>query len=492
MDARHLDAESSSARRSRCARVLTLIAVLCCGALVARSDELPPGAQMSTPVPPPQVATSPTGQATLTLQELEQLALANNPTIAQAAADVERERALYVQDGLYPNPLLGYLRNDASRSGQPRTDGVFVSQEFVTAKKLQKAQDVESQHYNSMTWQALAQRQRVLNDLYLRYFEVLGAQEAVRISERLKTVAEEGVTIADNLYRAKHGSKPDVLQSRIHLNSVKITLRESQNRHTAAWRHLAVIIGCPDLQSMPLEGQLALEAPALSFEDSWTQLQEMSPQLRSAQIELEAMKAELRLERAQPIPNVTAQVVAQYDHTNQFTSVSTLLAAPVPIYNRNQGNIMRALADIREAQAEVERVRLVLRDALTDSFNRYETTRYQVDQIDREILPDARENLSLVTAGYKHGEYSFLEVLNARRTYAQSYLAYVESLTELRKIMVEIDGLQLVGGGLNPPELGKAIQAQVGGNRRQAILNQLRQDNATKQTLPGTVQSLTP
>ncbi|HVW00076.1 MAG TPA: TolC family protein [Planctomycetaceae bacterium] len=447
---------------------------------------------MSTPVPTPQVAASPQGNATLTLQELEQLALANNPTLAQAAADVERERALYVQDGLYPNPLLGYLRNDASRSGQPRTDGAFFSQEIVTAKKLQKAQAVESQHYASATWQQVAQRQRVLNDLYLRYFEVLGAQEAVRIAERLKSVADEGVTLAEDLYHGKQGSKPDVLQSRIHLNSVKITLREAQNRYTAAWRHLAVIVGCPELQPIPLEGRLQIEAPALTFEDSWAQLQDASPQLKSAQIELEAFKAELRLEQAQPIPNVTAQVVAQYDHTNQYTSVSTLLAAPVPIYNRNQGNIQRALADIREAQAEVERVRLVLRDALTDSFNRYQTTHYQVEQVEHQILPDARENLSLTTAGYKLGEYSFLEVLNARRTYAQAYLAYVESLTELRKVMVEIDGLQLVGGGLNPPELGKAIQAQGGGGRRQAILNQLRQDSSTKQTLPGTVQSMTP
>jgi cobalt-zinc-cadmium efflux system outer membrane protein len=458
----------------------------------AHAADPPSGVQMSTPVPTPQVATSPQGNATLTLQELEQLALANNPTVAQAAADVERERALYIQDGLYPNPLLGYLRNDASRSGQPRTDGVFVSQEFVTAKKLQKAQAVETQHYASATWQQVAQRQRVLNDLYIRYFEVLGAQEAVRIAERLKAVAEEGVTLAENLYRGKQGAKTDVLQSRIHLNSVKMTLRESQNRYNAAWRHLAAIVGCPELQPIPLEGQLQVEVPALTFEDTWQMLQESSPQLKSAQIELEAFRAELRLEQAQPVPNITAQVVAQYDHTNQYTSVSTLLAAPIPIYNRNQGNIMRALADIREAQAEVQRVRLVLLDSLTDSFNRYETIHYQIKQINDQILPDAKENLTLTTAGYKQGEQSFLEVLNARRTYAQAYLAYVESLTELRKVMVEIDGLQLVGGGLNPPELGKAIQGAGGGSRRQAILNQLQQDNATKQTLPGTVQSMTP
>ncbi|HVW02854.1 MAG TPA: hypothetical protein VHB77_21020, partial [Planctomycetaceae bacterium] len=103
------------------------------GTGAAPAADAPAGSQMSTPVPTPQVAVSPQGNATLSLQELEQLALANNPTLAQAAADVERERALYVQDGLYPNPLLGYLRNDASRSGQPRTDGAFFSQEIVTA-----------------------------------------------------------------------------------------------------------------------------------------------------------------------------------------------------------------------------------------------------------------------------------------------------------------------------------------------------------------------
>ncbi|HEX4131430.1 MAG TPA: TolC family protein [Pirellulales bacterium] len=218
-------------------------------------------------------------------------------------------------------------------------------------------------------------------------------------------------------------------------------------------------------------------------------LLQASPQLRAAEVRLGHARAEPRREQAQPIPNLTVQTVTEYDKTTGSTNVSTLLALPVPLYNRNQGNIFHAYADIREAQAEIERVRLVLRDTLAASFRRYEVVRNSVEQLRSEILTDAKENLDLTTAGYKAGEFDFARVLAARQTYFQSNLSYVESLAELRKIVVEIEGLQLTGG-LNPATLGTAIQSQ-GGFRQQGLLNQL-QDSATKQILPPAVQAATP
>jgi cobalt-zinc-cadmium efflux system outer membrane protein len=194
--------------------------------------------------------------------------------------------------------------------------------------------------------------------------------------------------------------------------------------------------------------------------------------------------AELRLARAQAVPNVTLQTVAEYDRSSQSSTVSTLVALPVPIYNRNQGNISRAAADIRGAQAEIHRVQLVLRDQLSESFRRYQSNRRQVERFRDSILPNSKENLELTTEGYNAGEFSFLQVLVARQTYFESNLAYVEALTEFRKVVAEIEGLQLTGG-LNPASIGTAIQTQPGGGaqRQRALLNQVQQGSA-RQLLP--------
>jgi hypothetical protein len=90
-------------------------------------------------------------------------------------------------------------------------------------------------------------------------------------------------------------------------------------------------------------------------------------------------------------------------------------------------------------------------------------------------------------AGYQQGEFSLLHVLTARQTWFQSNLAYIEAGTELKKVLVEIAGLQLTGG-LNPATLGTAIQTQAG-LRQRGLLNQL-QDTNTRPILPGSIQAI--
>lgn len=391
---------------------------------------------------------------------------------------------------LYVAPIgIGHLNKTPSRADQSRTDGLFVSQEIVTAHKRQLARAVEAREVDRLGWEQEAQRMRVRNDLRIRYFEVLGAQQAILLGEELLRVAEEGVRVAEDFQRLNLGARIDVLQARIQRNVVRASLADARFRHRAAWEQLSTIIGRPGLPAARVLGDLDGPLPAFDWDASLARLIGASPQLRTAEVRLSHARAELRREQAQPIPNVTVQTVTEFDKTTGSTNVSTLLALPVPVYNRNQGNIFHASADIREAQAEIERVRLVLRDTLAESFRRYEVARNSVEQLRAEILSDAKENLELTTAGYKAGEFDFARVLAARQTYFQSNLSYIESLAELRKIVVEIEGLQLTGG-LNPATLGTAIQTQ-GGFRQQGLLNQL-QDSATKPVLPPAVQAASP
>src|SRR5260221_11777235 len=79
----------------------------------------------SQPSEPPPKVTAEIGQP-LTIDDLEALALENNPTIAQAAASIDMASGQMRQVGLYPNPQVGYLRSDSSPSGRFRSDGVLV------------------------------------------------------------------------------------------------------------------------------------------------------------------------------------------------------------------------------------------------------------------------------------------------------------------------------------------------------------------------------
>lgn len=474
-------------RRGCVARMVVVACALLRSSLAAQ--ELSPAPPSNAALVPLSVETLPTQSAGLQLNDLEDLALQHNPTLAQAVAAIDQERGVWRQSGLYPNPQMGYLRSDPSGAGGTRSEGVFVSQEIVTKGKLRLGRAVEAQEIRRLEAELAAQRLRVLNDLKIRYYEVLGAQQGVFIAEDLLNLASEGLRLADQLQRAEGATRADVLQARIQEQGAKAALDDARVRYDAAWRQMTAMIGLPNLTPTHVVGRLDEPIMPLDFEASYAALTAASPQLQAALIRIQHSQQEVLRERAAVFPNVTVQTVTEFDHSNGSTTVSTLLAAPVPVFNRNQGNIDHAYADIREARAEVERVRLVLHDQLADAFRRRESARVRVETLQQSILPDADENLKLVSEGQRQGEFSLFQVLSARQLYAQSHMAHAEALTELQKVTAEIDGF-LLTGGLNPAALGAAIQTQ-SGMKQPGLLNQL-QESSSKQLLPGAIQAIGP
>jgi len=442
------------------------------------------------PIPPSttkelsgELATETIPAGMMTLADLESLAMGNNPTLSQAAAAVDQQRGEFRQSGLYPNPQVGYLNTTANHADPKQSNGMYFSQEFVTAKKIPLAQAADAQEIKRLEWDQESQRIRVLNDVKIRYYEVLGAQRQVTVNQELERLSLEQLATAQSLFDAKTASRTDVLQANILVETTRIRTAEATHRLEAAWAQLATMVGVPTLPLSRVYDAGADDLPDLDLETEWQRMLAESPQLLSAQSELDHGWARLRQAQAQAKPNVTLQVVADYDRVTQATTASTLVALPLPVFNRNQGNIDKAAADIRADQADLVRSQLVLRDQLADSFRRFKTSRLQAEKLKESILPAVEENLKLTMTAYKGGEISFGDVLTAQEAYAQSQIAQIEAVTEAHKVSAEISGMQLTGG-LNPAAIGSAIQSQPGGSQRQRALLQEVQNQATKQLLP--------
>jgi cobalt-zinc-cadmium efflux system outer membrane protein len=116
---------------------------------------------------------------------------------------------------------------------------------------------------------------------------------------------------------------------------------------------------------------------------------------------------------------------------------------PIPLWNRNQGGVRRAQAELAAAQSNADRVELGLQQRLASVFQRYANARQQVETYRKQILPDAQSSLDLVNEGYRQGEFGYLTLLTAQRTFFQTNLAYLESLRQLRESQATVDNLLL-------------------------------------------------
>lgn len=401
----------------------------------AASAPLPAGEAIATSEP--SVNSPPGGD--LTLADVEQMALASNPSLAQAAARVEAARSRYVQVGLYPNPVAGYIGSEIGNEGRAGQQGGFFSQEIVTANKLRLNRNVASQEIQQAEYALEMQRQRVLTDVRRSFYEILVAQRTLELTEQLARIGDEGVKSVEALMKAKEVGRVDLLQAKIEADAAKVLFERARNRHTAAWRNLAAVSGV-EVNPSRLAGDASDGLAPLTWDETFNRLLAESPQLANAQIGVARAQAALNRECAGRVPNVDLQGAVQYDNATGDTFATVQVGIPVPVFNRNQGNICRAQAELLAAQREVERVQLALRQRLAAAFEQYSNARFQVEKYQRDILPNAQESLKLTHSAYRQGEFSYLSLLTAQRTFFRTNIAYLDALRELRATATMIEG----------------------------------------------------
>jgi cobalt-zinc-cadmium efflux system outer membrane protein len=251
--------------------------------------------------------------------------------------------------------------------------------------------------------------------------------------------------------KAKEKARVDLLQARIEADSAKILLEKAKNRHTAAWRGLAAVVGNPAMQPAPLTGNLQEGMVQLGWDETLNRLLSESPQLAAARAGYARAQAVVNRECAGRYPNVGLQAGVQYDNATQDTFASVQVGVPIPVFNRNQGNIYKAQSELTAAQREVERVQLALQQRLASVFEQYSTARQLVEKYHSDMLPNAQESLKLVSSGYRQGEFNYLMLLMAQRTYFQTNIAYLDALRDLRIAGVAIEG-NLLGDSLQTME----------------------------------------
>ncbi len=397
----------------------------------------------SEPLELPAPAESST--AKLTIEQLEEMALESNPTLIEAQARVDAARGKWVQVGLPPNTVLGYSGQQLGSGGEAEQQGLFAGQEFVRGGKLRLNRAIVAQEIAKAEQIWAAQQQRVLTDVRLGYYEVLIAQRRREVAQRLVEIANESVKAADALLNAKEVSQVDVMRAQVELQTDQLLLKNARNAYAAAWSRLATVLGIPDIEPRPLSGDLEGSVVDIDPDEARAEIMGQSPEITAALADVERARWAIDRAYAEPIPNLDVQGVVQSDNSTGSSNANLQVSIPIPWRNRNQGGMRQAQAELIAAEQAVSRVELNLQRRLASVFQRYANARNQVQDYAKTdgILDNAKATLESVRKGYQAGEFAYLDLLTAQRTYSQTNLAYIEALGELWAATVEIEGLLL-------------------------------------------------
>lgn len=392
----------------------------------------------------------------VSLEGLEQIALARNPTLVQAGTNVEDARGRAVQSGLYPNPTVGYNGEQigTGRGSLGEQQGGFIDQTIVTAGKLRLNRAKFGQEVAQMEWEAVAQQYRVVNGVRSRYYQLLAMRQLIAVREEFVRIADDIVVTLEELVNVGQANRPDLLQGRIEARQARVGLENAKALYLAAWKQLAAFVGDPNLPAGPLQGDLGAGEPLPDFDTTLAHLLEASPELRIARAEVARNQFALKREQVEPIPNVQARVATGYNFEVDRLTTTVNLGVRLPVFDKNQGNIRSAAAQLGRAEADVGRVELDLQRRLARTYARYQTTLAVVEMYAKGNLPDSREAFRLYKESFERKRATYPQLLIAQRNYFRIASDYVQALEELRRTEVEIRGLLLMDGLQQPPGPG--------------------------------------
>jgi outer membrane protein, heavy metal efflux system len=396
-------------------------------------------------------------QGGMRLEELEQMALANNPTVAQAQANLRAAVGLAKQAGLYPNPTIGYY-GDEIRGGYVAggKQGGFISQTIVLGGKLRAARRVAELETNEIETTAQIQHLRIQNNVRALFYQVLAAQRLVEVRQNLAKLATDATQTSLQLGNVGQADRPDILQAEVEQQQANVSVRIAQQNLEASWRAMAAVAGKPDLPITRLEGDLEA-IPDLNYEEWIATTVKDSPEVKLAEQAVERAEASLVRAKKAPIPDlqVTGIFVQSYeplDTTGRPTGVQggAQIGVQLPIFDRNQGNIAAAKGEIESAKQELARLRLELQRELASMFRGYDSARTTVQQYKTEMLPRAEQAYRLYQTNYQKMAAAYPQVLISQRTLFQLEADYIQALENAWQSSLAIRGFGLMDGLSEP------------------------------------------
>ena len=368
-----------------------------------------------------------------------------NPLIQQAASDVTAAEGAAIQAGAYPNPHVAW---EADNMNTGRTDGyqgVNVGQTVVTGGKLRLG--VAAANVDLANAQLRAPQGSPRPDYPGRgnYLAVLVALERMRINRALADFAD-GVyhTQIRRVVTAGEAAPYEPLQLRVLSMQARTTLLQSQHDYESAWCKLAASLDCPDMPPTALAGRLDVPVPQINYETAKQRLLQNHTDLITAQNAVAKARYLLQLARVTPwIPNVDVSTVIQKDYTTPpfGTTVNMNVGAPLPLFDRNRGNIMSAEAALLRATREYERARNDLFATLADVFARYQTSG-QTFEYYRSIVTDQVRAYRAIFRRYQYDpdNVGFNDLVTAQQTVAGVIATYAQTLGDQWQAVSDLAG----------------------------------------------------
>ena len=392
----------------------------------------------------------------LTLRDAVNLALLRNPELASFAKEMRALEGATLQAGLLRNPELSV--NVENPGNIKKLSGDINSQDSVAQEVVQQLttirigqlielggkraarvgaarlnEELAARDYESRRVEIIA---RVANV----FTEVLAGQERLKLAEETRQLAQNVVDTV--VLRVQAGKVPPIEETRakVGLSTARIEFEQAQRDLISARKRLALLWDSAVPQFAKALGTLETSIAPPDFQTLQNRVLE-NPMALRAMKNIEHRKALLEVEQTRRIPNLTLNAGAVHHAQLGGTTAVASVMIPLPLFDRNQGNLKEAYQRVDKAVDEQVATDIRLRTELAQSYEMMSAVWNEINILRDEILPGARSAFNVMRRGYELGKFGLLELLDAQRVLFQNQLLYVRALANYQRLINDIERL---------------------------------------------------
>ncbi|HLK54336.1 MAG TPA: TolC family protein, partial [Candidatus Angelobacter sp.] len=401
-----------------------------------QSQSAPTAGQVAPPMATPTPVRDHPAATQISLEQAISLALGNSPSLKAARTQIQQNQAQEITANLRPNPTLsadsqfvpvftGDFSTDTLNNLQQFDIGVgyLFERGRKRQNRLQAARDT-----TAVTIATVADTERTLTfNVAQQFINVLLANSTLQYALEALNSFKETVDISEQRYRAGDISEGDNLKIKLQLLQFQTDVSSARVAKVQALGSLRQLVGYASLpHDYDCAGDLAYQPLTASLPDLEAKALLERPDLKAAKKGITAANSQISLAKANGKVDITAS--GSFSHVSGASSTSLFFSMPLPIFDRNQGEIARTKFALTQADLTAKAAEDTV---LTDVTNAYEAASSNQDVVKLYVsgyLKQAQDSRDISQYAYKGGAATLLDFLDAERSYRSTQLAYRQAL----------------------------------------------------------------
>jgi cobalt-zinc-cadmium efflux system outer membrane protein len=390
------------------------------------------------------------------LQQYIQEALERNPTVRQSFSRYQAALARLPQVGSLPDPVLGltqYLRTPETRVG-PQTTMLSLSQQFPWFGKRGNKEEIAAKDAAVLAQRYEAQRDEVIRQVKLAYYDLAFLDRAVDITEEDLSVLQHYETLAEARYAQGVGLQQAVVKLQAEITRDQNRLRTLRSRRVDAESVLNALRDVP--ARSPIEKIPLTKSPSkaeIKFDELMDRAKEHRPEVQAAELQIEEGEKKIQLAHRGYWPDVTVgagfvNVLGRSDpagvmsppEQNGKNIFSFTVGLNIPLRRRKYDAAVTEAAEEKIASREGYRSVLNGIEASVRAVGfRLQTLEDQIDLFERTLLPQAEQALASTEAAYSTGTLGVLDLLDSERVRLDVRMGLAQLTSDYMKALAEME-----------------------------------------------------